>query len=372
MPRWHRRVGTMIERAQPHRRTAAQLLLWLTLALTACGKSGANGQATAETRSAGGARPPVPVEVALARTQRVEDFITGSGQIEPLQSIELRPEVEGRIIEILFREGSRVAAGDSLFKVDDSELKVLIVRAEADRDLANQTLARQRQLMESNSSTTSDLERADAAASAAQATLDLLHLRLSRTVVRAPFGGVTGARTASLGDYVSNQTRLVTLQTVNPQHASLDVPERYAEQLRNGLTVTFKVAALRSREFAGIVDFVDPVVRLPGRTIRIKARVANPRGELSAGMFAEGRLIAAARDNAVVVPEDAILPVQGNTLVFVVSDGKARRRPVEIGLRLPGFVEITSGVVAGEQVVVGGLERLTDGAPVKTTVVERR
>ena len=348
-------------------------LVLVTLA-AACGKPADDAAAAGRGGPGGpggGQRPALSVEVAVAVRLRVEDVITGTGQIEPLQSIELRPEVEGRIVEILFREGTMVQENQELFRIDDAELRAQVVRAEADRDLARQVLDRQRQLMQSQSSTESDLERAEATYRSAQAQVDILRLRLERSLVRAPFTGVTGSRLVSLGDYVSSQTRLVSLQTVSPQHATLSVPERYAEQLRTGLNVTFSVAALRGRTFTGRVDFVDPVVRLPGRTILLKALVANPRRELSAGMFVEGRLVASARDSAVVVPEDAILPTQGTTLIYVVTDGKAVRRPVELGLRMPGFVEIASGLVPGESVVVGGLERLTDGVPVRATVVER-
>jgi membrane fusion protein (multidrug efflux system) len=351
------------------------------LGLLACGAdadgsaAGQSGRAAAGrpggSPSAGGApggRPAPAVEVVAARMQAVEDVIAGVGEVEAIQSILLRPEVEGRIVEILFREGTLVARGTELFRVDDAELRAQVTRAEADRDLAIQSLNRQRQLMESQSSTTSDLERAEATARSSQAALDLLKLRLDRTVVRAPFAGVVGARLVSLGDFVNNQTRLVSLQTVDPQRVTMSVPERYAEQLRTGLRVTFQVAALRGRTFTGTVDFVDPVVRLPGRTILLKAVVPNPRRELQAGMFAEGRLVAAARPNAVVIPEEAILPVQGNTLVYVVQDGKAVRRSVETGVRTPGFVEITGGITAGELVVVGGVERLTDGITVRAVV----
>jgi membrane fusion protein (multidrug efflux system) len=345
----------------------------LALAVAACGKEAPGAAAGTGGRRGGpgDALPPMPVDVAVATVQRVEDVITGTGQIEALQSIELRPEVEGRIVEILFREGTMVQENQELFRIDDAELRAQVVRAEADRDLARQVLDRQRQLMQSQSSTESDLERAEASYRSAQAQVDILRLRLERCVVRAPFTGVTGSRLVSLGDFVTSQTRLVSLQTVNPQHATLNVPERYAEQLRTGLSVTFAVAALRGRTFTGRVDFVDPVVRLPGRTILLKALVPNPRRELSQGRFVEGRLVASARDSAVIVPEEAILPTQGVTLVYVVADGKAVRRPVETGVRMPGFVEVASGLAPGEQVVVGGLERLTDGVPVRATVVER-
>jgi membrane fusion protein (multidrug efflux system) len=129
---------------------------------------------------------------------------------------------------------------------------------------------------------------------------------------------------------------------------------------------------LPGREFTGKVDFVDPIVQLPGRTIMVKARVPNPRRELQAGMFIEARLATATRPNAVIIPEDAVLPLQGSNFVWVVTDGKAARRQVELGVRTPGFVEVKSGVESAEQVVVGGQERLAEGAPVQATMVERR
>ena len=149
------------------------------------------------------------------------------------------------------------------------------------------------------------------------------------------------------------------------------MPERYAERLKVGQAVTFRVAALPGREFTGRVDFVDPTVRLPARTIMVKAQVPNPRRELQAGMFIEVRLATAVRPKAVVIAEDAVLPLQGSTFVWVATDGKATRRQVELGVRTPGFVEVRSGVEAGEQVVVGGQERLAEGAPVAPKVMDR-
>ena len=119
------------------------------------------------------------------------------------------------------------------------------------------------------------------------------------------------------------------------------------------------------------MDFVDPIVQLPGRTITVKALVPNPKRELQSGMFIEARLATAVRPNAVVIPEDAIVALQGATFVWVVSQGKATRRQVDLGVRTPGFVEARSGVEADEQVVVGGQERLGEGAPVTPKVVER-
>jgi len=131
------------------------------------------------------------------------------------------------------------------------------------------------------------------------------------------------------------------------------------------------VAALPGREFTGRVDFVDPVVQLPGRTITVKAITPNPKRELQSGMFIEARLATAVCPNAVVIPEDAIVALQGSTFVWVVAQGKAARRQVDIGVRTPGFVEARSGIQPAEQVVVGGQERLAEGTPVAPKVVDR-
>ena len=353
------------------RRAAAPSLLLstgLALALAACSKAESSGQPGA---GGGGAPPPMPVEVAVARSDTVVDAILATGQIEAVQSIELRPEIEGRLAEILIREGTIVARGTPLFKVDDAELKAQVARAEADRDLARQSLARTRDLLAQKASSRAELERAEATARSDEAELDLLKVRLARTVVRAPFAGVVGQRFVSLGDYVTTSTRLVSLQTVTPQRAAFQVPERYADQLRNGQHVTFQVAALPGREFTGRVDFVDPVVQLPGRTITVKAVVPNPDRRLQSGMFIEARLATAVRPGAVVIPEDAVTALQGSTFVWVVSQGKATRRQVDLGVRTPGFVEARTGVEVRDQVVVGGQERLGEGAPVAPKVVER-
>ena len=149
------------------------------------------------------------------------------------------------------------------------------------------------------------------------------------------------------------------------------MPERFARLLGLGQEVTFQVAALPGRDFTGEVDFVDPVVQLPGRTILVKARVPNSHRLLQPGMFIEAHLVTAVRPKAIVVPEDAVVPLQGADFVWTVAEGKVQRKPVTLGVRTPGFVEIAAGVQPGEQVVVGGLELLQPGMPVRPTVVTR-
>ncbi|MDH3732351.1 MAG: efflux RND transporter periplasmic adaptor subunit [Gemmatimonadota bacterium] len=313
----------------------------------------------------GGGPPAMPVDVAIAISDTVRDELVAAGEIEAVQAIELRPEVDGRIVRILVREGSEVGRGAGLFKVDDAELSAQVARLEADRDLARQALERTRALLAQDAASQAEYEQAEARARSSQAELDLQQVRLDRTLVRAPFSGVVGERSVSIGDYVTSSTALVTLQTVDPQRASFAVPERYAAALSVGQRVGFEVAAVSGREFVGEVDFVDPRVELPGRTIRVKASVSNADRALQAGMFIEARLAIEVRPDAVLVPESAVVQLDAGPVVWVVgSGGQAFRRDIELGVRMPGVAEVKSGVEAGETVITAGMERLFEGAPV--------
>jgi len=331
-------------------------------------------RSNAKTQAGGGAggpaaagapqsMPPMPVDVDTARIRPIVDAVRATGRIEAVQAVELRSDEQGRITALLFHEGQFVARGASLVRIDDAMLRAQAERADADRDLANQQLARVRRLREQNAATPADLERVEAAARSATAALSLLQLQIARSVVRAPFAGVVGQRFVSLGDYVTSASPLLTLQTVDPQRAVIEVPERHAASLHPGQNVEFTVAAEPGRTFVARVDFIDPVVQTANRTITVKGLARNSDRILKPGMFIEARLATATRQNAVVIPEDAVQPLRTANIAWVVDKGKASRRVVQLGVRSQGFVEVKSGVSAGELVVVGGLERMGEGMP---------
>ena len=320
------------------------------------GKGGAAGGAPP-------AMPPMPVDVDTARVRPIVDAVRATGRIEAVQAVELRSDEQGRITALLFREGQTVPRGAPLVRIDDAMLRAQAERADADRDLAQQQLARVRRLREQNAAAPADLERAEAAARSANAALSLLQVQIARSTVRAPFSGIVGQRFVSIGDYVTTSSPLLTLQTVDPQRAVIQVPERHAASLRQGQTVEFTVAAEPQRKFAARVDFIDPVVEGTNRTITVKGLAPNRDGLLKPGMFIEARLATAVREKAIVIPEDAIQPLRTANIAWVVDKGKASRRVVQLGVRSAGYVEVLSGVSAGELVVVGGLERMGEGMP---------
>lgn len=345
--------------------TAFVIIVIAVLGFRAVGKS-SGATAKGPGGPGGGApmsMPPMPVDVDTARVQSIVDAVRATGRIEAVQAVDLRSDEQGRVTALRFHEGQRVARGAPLVAIDDAMLRAQAERADADRDLARQQLARVQRLRDQNAATPADLERAQANARSATATLAVLQLQIARSNVRAPFSGVVGQRFVSVGDYVTTTTPLLTLQTIDPQRAVIEVPERHAVSLKLGQTVEFNVAAEPGRTFAARVDFIDPVVQQQNRTIMVKGLAPNPGGVLKPGMFIEARLATATRATAIVVPEDAIQPLRTTNIVWVVDKGKASRRVVVLGARAQGIVEVTSGVKPGELVVVGGLERMAEGMP---------
>ena len=360
--------------ATPRTIIIAVIALLVIALLAFRSKRGDGGAANAKGVAAGGkagagagggapAMPPMPVDIDTARAQFIVDAVRATGHIEAIQAVDLRPDEQGRVTALLFHEGQLVSRGSPLVKVDDDLLRAQAERADADRDLAKQQLDRVHRLRDQNAATPADVERAEATARSANANFQVLQLEIARSTVRAPFSGVVGQRFVSVGDYVTTGTRLLTLQTVDPQRAVIEVPERHAVSLKLGQTVEFTVAADPTKKFAARVDFIDPVVEPTNRTITVKGLAPNPTRVLKPGMFIEARLATASRANAIVIPEDAVQPLRTANVVWVVDKGRASRRVVQLGARSQGKVEVVSGVSNGELVVVGGLERMAEGMP---------
>ena len=209
----------------------------------------------------------------------VVDAITATGQIEPLQSIELRPEVDGRLVQIMVREGALVSQGNSALQGGRRRAQGPGGPGPGRPRPGPAGADPTRALLADKAAAPADVERPRPRCGAPRRG-SICSNRLDRTVVRAPFTGVAGQRLASLGDYVNNSTRPHP-QTVHPR-AAFQVPERYADQLKVGQRCS-SGSPRRRRDFTGTVDFVDPRVQLPSRSITIKALVPNPRRELASG-----------------------------------------------------------------------------------------
>lgn len=347
----------------------------------------AAAMAAACTLAACSSEPPeagtVPARIFQVETRAalVEDIsvtLRAVGNVEASQHADIRPQVSGVIAELGFEEGSRVEAGDLLVRLDDRKADAQLALAQASVDSAAAKLGMAEQRMRRHESliaeelvsrqrfeeVEAEFLAARAALGEAGAALTLARRELDDYHLRAPFGGMVGARLADPGNYVRAGEILVTLVKTDPVEVSFGVPDRHAEQLRTGITVD--VSAAGGAPVDGTIYFIDPKIDNATRMLRLKARVANDSGTLKPGQFAEVTILLEARSSQVVVPEEAVVTFEGKSWVFVVTGDTAERRLVRLGTRMPSRVEVLAGLAAGEQVVVGGQHRLHDGDRVET------
>lgn len=279
--------------------------------------------------------------------------------------MEIRPRISKAIASIRFTEGQHVGKGDVLVTLDDAELRAAVAVAKATLIETESQYRRGEELQQSGLIPESELDRLRASRDADRATLEAAEARLADTVVRAPFSGRVGLRRVSVGSMVTPSSVITTLDDTNPMKIDFDVPETVLGLVARGLPIVTRSAAWPDSVFRGRVDAIDTRVDPVSRTITVRGVLPNPAGRLKPGMFLTVSLL---RRNvtAVVVPEQAIVPIQSRQFVLVVGkDLVVERREVQTGRRAPGRVEIRSGLAPGEIVVAEGTQKARDGGTVR-------
>lgn len=206
---------------------------------------------------------------------------------------------------------------------------------------------------------------AQAAVDAAQTNLSLAKRNLTYTTVTAPMPGYVLERPADVGEYISPQSKVATIVNLNPLRVRIDVPEQAIPQIRVGQSVSLTVAAYTDRNFAGHVARVSPSVNSTSRTLTVEADVQNPNAELKPGQFATVRILLPQSEAAVLVPQRALRTVSGSVYVYVLKNGFAQQRLVQIGQTDGDLVEIKSGVAADEVVATSNVDQLNDGVAIR-------
>ncbi|HSE60604.1 MAG TPA: efflux RND transporter periplasmic adaptor subunit [Nitrospiraceae bacterium] len=320
-----------------------------------------------------GARPPVPlVEVAPVTVEPVAESLSAVGTLQAVASVMIRPELAGLVRRIAFVDGQKVAPQDVLFELDQEELRAELGQAEAQEKIARLTYERLKRLSGQQTTIISpqQLDEARSAWQAAEANSVLYRTRLKKTVIRAPFAGTVGLRRVSAGDYVAPGQDLVNLEDLRMLHVDFKVPEGWLSKVAVGQWVGLLTDAYPDRLFQGEVSAVDPRLDSVNRTVALRAAVPNQEGALRPGLFVTVRLLVREEQEALMIPEEAVLLKQGRPYAFRYDGSAARLTEVTLGVRQQGLVQVLSGLSAGDQVVRTGTHKLSDGMAVATQAPE--
>lgn len=321
-------------------------------------------------------RPVIVVRVGVAT---VEERIEGSGELLAKEHAQIASEVEGVVTELAVDEGDHVEEGALLLAIDP-EKRELTARnaravladaraalAEAERDQKRVLVLHEKGIASDavRDQRTTGLERARSQVEVARAGLGVAELALRDARLRAPFSGWIANRAVSRGEYVVPGRPLFELVALDPIEVEFSLAERDSSRVIVGQLVGVRVAPYPDESFTGEVTVISPTVDSRTRTLRVKARIANPDGRLRPGLFAHTDLGIAKREGALLVPEEAVLQRADGEVVFVATtDDRARRVIVKTGLQRGGQVEVVDGLGADDEVIVRGHAALVDGSPI--------
>ncbi|TIH08551.1 efflux RND transporter periplasmic adaptor subunit [Pseudomonas leptonychotis] len=311
------------------------------------------------------------VEVVKVERNLVRDELVTFGSLRPDESVMIRPEIAGRIAQLHFREGQRIEAGALLVSLDDSIARAELAQAQANLNLAENNFNRAQMLFKRGASNAQALDEANAQQQASRASLALSQARLDKTRILAPYDGVLGLRQVSPGDYLSEGQDIVNLEVLDPLKVDFRIPQKAVSQIRLKQVIEISLDAYPGERFTGEIFAINPRLDEAGRSQAIRAHISNRDGRLSPGQFVRVSVILAERPNALVIPEEAIMPVGEQLLVNLVVEGKVELREVKLGKRLAGKVEVLEGLQGDETLISAGWQKVRAGASVRTKVVEQ-
>ncbi|QJX47667.1 efflux RND transporter periplasmic adaptor subunit [Hymenobacter taeanensis] len=328
----------------------------------AAGGKGGPGAAGAKGSKGGGQK--LPVQVYVVKATNLSDEVAATGSILAEESVVIKSEISGKITSLNIREGQPVRKGQLLFTINADEIQSNLRKQEYNIKLFRDQERRQRTLLDKEYISAQEYEQANNQLLTAQADLQTLRASLAKAYVRAPFDGVLGLTTATVGTYVSPGAEITTLSKVKPVKINFTVPGRFASMVKpsDQITITDESS---NKKFQAKVYALDPQIDPVSRTQTVRARYANTNNELRPGAFVKVNLQLGESTEALQVPTESVIPEAAGYSVYTVEDGKMVPKKVKIGVRSAKLIQITDGLAVGDTVLRTGILQVKPGDAVK-------
>lgn len=324
-----------------------------------------------DSKDKGGKSKPMNVSGIVVEPQSFDNNLSLSGSIEANEQVEIRSEVSGIVENIYFQEGSNVSKGQVLFKVNDLELRAQLRQVSTREGLASENERRAKLLLQKEAISQEEYDVARAEFKSAQAQSQLIKAQIAKTSVRAPFSGKIGLRSISPGTYITPAILVAKLVNIGKLKITFSIPEKYASQVKPNSNLTFTVAG-STEKYSAKVYAIEPEVAVNTRTLQVRAIAENKDGKLLPGTFANVELPLDIIKDAIVVPTEAIIPVQKGKKVFISNKGKAKEVMVETTTRTDASILVLSGLKVGDTVLTSGVMTLKEDTPVKITLTNKK
>jgi membrane fusion protein (multidrug efflux system) len=333
------------------------IIATVIILLSACNKSDSAG----DKKSQGGKmNPKVAANYIVIRDTTLKESIVITGNIQADESVDLRTESAGKVTKIFFSEGAKVKQGELLLKINDQELKAQYDRAKARQKLAEEQEYRQRILLKKEAISQQEYDIVFTELQSLKAETELINAQLAKTELRAPFAGQLGLRMISVGDYITPTSTITKLVKNDKVKITFSIPEKYSNSMKKNAEIIFMVEG-NDRKYKANVYAIEPMIDENTRTLQVRA-IANNDGELIPGSFSKVELGLKEIKNAILVPNQAIIPILKGKKVYTVENGLAKEVIIETGIRNDQFIQVTSGLNVGDTVITTGIMSIKNGS----------
>lgn len=342
-------------------------LLIVSIGLFIAYRVNSNKSKNEEGKDKGGKNKSISVNGIVVKTEVFDNNLSLSGSIEANEQVEIRSEVSGIVEGIYFNEGTNVTKGQLLFKVNDIELRAQLGQANTKENLAFENERRAKLLLEKEAISQEEYDIARADLKLAQAQSQLIKAQIAKTSVRAPFSGKIGLRSISPGTYITPSLLVAKLVNVGKLKITFSIPEKYANEVKMNSNISFMVSG-SSVKYDAKIYAIEPEVQIATRTLQVRAIAENKTGKLLPGTFANVELPLEVFKDAIVVPTEAIIPVQNGKKVFISNMGKAKEVMVETATRTDVSILVLNGLKAGDTLITSGVMSLKNETPIKVLI----
>lgn len=306
----------------------------------------------------------VILDAIIVKPKPLQNIIFSNGTLMSNEEVEIRSEISGKITQIQFEEGRRVKNNDLLIKINDAELQATLKKNQSRETLARDKEYRYKQLLEKSLSSQQEYDVVLSELNSVLADVEFTQAQIAKTEIRAPFDGVIGLRSVSVGSYISPDTKIATLQSINPIKVNFSVPQKYFSLIKEGKSILVKLSST-NRLYNGKIYAVEPKIDQNTRTVQARAYVPNEKGQLTPGAYVEIDIVLEELNNAIMVPTDVIVPDIEGEKIYLYKNGSAVLFPVNTGIRTEDEIQIISGLYVGDTLIVSGIIQLRPNTAVK-------
>lgn len=348
------------------------LIVAAVVGLLAYNKVNKDDELSAERTSRVSGASTLLADAYLVHASPLQVDISATGTLLSNESIQVQPQISGRITHLYIKDGQYVKKGQLLATLYDEDLQAQLEKAKLQRTLADTFLDRQKQLLTINGISRQDVDNTTNQVAAALADIRYYESQISETRIIAPFDGRLGLRQISEGAIVSPSTVITTLYQNNPLKLEFSVPEKYRNQIQIGDQVSFTVSEQPDQPYTGKVYALNPGIDPQTRTLTMRAWVNNKEGKLSPGGFANVKIQLHTIPNALMIPNQSLIPTTQDAQVVLCRNGKADFVDVKTGIRTPDKIQIVSGLHVGDTILTTGIMQASQDMPLQIRQVGQK